>query len=96
MNGGVYLGSAGCAWAAAASVAGGRARVAAVWVGQRARLLAAALRQAFPAVAEPFAAVHFTRQHPVTRQAAGNVLEVARDVAALLRMQETRLFYSRD
>lgn len=80
------FGRAGCARAAAASVAGGRARVAAVRARQRARLLAAALRQAVPAVAEPFAAVHFTRQHLVTRQAAGNVLEVARDVAALLML----------
>lgn len=63
---------------------GSAARVAAVGARQRAGLLAAASRRALGPVADPSAAVHFTRQRLVTRQAAGNVLQVTRDVAALL------------
>lgn len=86
-----YLGSAGGAWAAAALVTAGGAGVAAVWTGQRAGLLAAALgRQTLGPVADPPAAVHLARQRLVARQAAGDVLQVARDVAALLRGRRGR------
>lgn len=91
----VYLGSAGGAWAAAASVTGSSAGVAAVGAGQRARLLAATLRQASSTVAEPFAAVHFTRQHLITCQPTGNVLQVTRDVAALLWRKQRNKFIAR-
>lgn len=66
-------------------MAGSGARVAAVGTRERAGLLAAAaVRQALAPVAEPLAAVHFTRQRLVAHQAAGDVLQVTRDVAALL------------
>lgn len=80
----LYLGSAGGAWAAAAFMTGDPARVAAVWTRQGAGLLAAAFCQAVAAVANPFAAVHFAWQQFIARQAAGNVLQMTRDVAALL------------
>lgn len=78
------LGAAGGAWAAGALVAGGAARVAAVWTRQRAGLQAAAPPQTVAPVADPSAAVHLARQRFVTRQATGDVLQVTRDVAALL------------
>jgi len=85
-----YLGAAGGAWAAGALVAGGAARVAAVWTRQRAGLQAAAPPQTVAPVADPSAAVHLARQRFVTRQATGDVLQVTRDVAALLRAEEKR------
>lgn len=63
---------------------GSGARVAAVWTRQHAGLLAAAFRQALASVADPLAAVNLARQRFVARQAAGDVLQVTRDVAALL------------
>lgn len=63
---------------------GSRARVAAVWTRQRARLLAAAFCQALSPVADPSAAVRFAGQHFIACQAARNVLQMTRDVAALL------------
>lgn len=65
---------------------GSGARVAAVWTRQRAGLLAAAFCHALGPVADPSAAVHFTRHHFVTHQAAGDILQVTRDVAALLML----------
>lgn len=87
-----YLGEAGGAWAAAAFVAGGGTRVTAVWTWQRARLQAAAVRRALPPVADASAAVHLAGQRFVTNQAARDVLQVARDVAAFL--SNTWLFFS--
>lgn len=81
----LYLGCAGGAWAAAAFMTGSGARVAAVWTRQHAGLLAAAFCQTLASVADPLAAVNFARQRFITRQAAGNVLQMTRDVAALLR-----------
>lgn len=63
---------------------GDRARVAAVWTRQGAGLLAAAFCQAVAPVAHPFAAVHFAWQQFIAGQAAGNVLQMTGDVAALL------------
>lgn len=80
----LYLGSAGGAGAAAAFMAGSGARVAAVWTGQCARLLAAALSQTLVPVADPSTAVEFTRQLFVTCQATRNVLQMTGNVAALL------------
>lgn len=68
-------------------VAGRRARVAAVGPRLRAGLPAAALAHAVAAVADPPAAVAPARQGLVARQAAGNVLQVAGDVAALLQRE---------
>ena len=67
---------------------GNSTRVATVWTRQRAGLLAAAFCQAVGPVADPSAAVHLTRQRFVTRQAARNVLQMTRDVAALLEVKE--------
>lgn len=78
------LGSASSARAAVSFVARSSARVAAVRTRQQAGLLAVTVWQTVAAVADPSAAVHFTRQCFVTRQATGDVLQVARDVAALL------------
>lgn len=61
--------------------------MAAVGSRQRAGLLAAAFGQTLLPVAEPFAAVRFTGQQLITRQTAGNVLQMAWDVAALLRIK---------
>lgn len=58
--------------------------MAAVWTRQRAGLLAAASCQTLAPVADLSAAVHLTWQLFVTRQATRNVLQVTRDVAALL------------
>lgn len=62
----------------------GAAWVAALWTRQRAGLLAVTVWQTFATVADPSAAVHFTRQCFITGQATGDVLQVAWDVAALL------------
>lgn len=58
--------------------------MAAVWTRQRAGLLAAAFWQALSPVADASAAVHFAGQHFIAHQATRNVLEMTRDVAALL------------
>lgn len=63
---------------------GSGARVAAVWTRQHTGLLAAAVCQTLAPVADPSAAVVFTWQYFVACQATGNVLQVTRDVAALL------------
>lgn len=86
-----YLGGAGGSWAVRASVTGGRAGVAAVWARQRAGLQAAAVGRALAPVADPSAAMHLARQGSVTNQAAGDVLEVARDVAAFLPSRRVSL-----
>lgn len=65
-------------------MAGCSTRVAAVGTRQHAGLVAAAFCQALAAVADPPAVVHFTRQLLVTREAAGDVLQMTRDVATLL------------
>lgn len=84
----LYLGSAGGAWTVAAFMTGSRTRVAAVWTWQCAGLLAATFRYALCPVAQPPAAVHFTRQHLITCQATRDVLQMTWDVAALLRVKE--------
>lgn len=58
--------------------------MAALWTRARAGLLARRLAHTLAAVADPTAAVHLTWKVFVTCQATGNVLQVARDVAALL------------
>lgn len=63
---------------------GNGARVAAVWTRAGAGLLARRLTQTLAAVANATAAVELTGKVFVTRQATRNVLQVARDVAALL------------
>lgn len=63
---------------------GSSARVAAVWSRQRAGLLAAAFWQALSPVTDAFAAVRLAGQRFITHQATRNVLEMTRDVAALL------------
>ncbi len=78
-----YLGGAGGV-RAAAFMTGSGAWVAAVWTRRGAGLLAAAFCQTLAPVTDPSAAVLFTRQCFITRQAAGNVLQMARDVASLL------------
>lgn len=65
--------------------------MAAVWARNRAGLLAAALWQALPPVADASAAVHFAGQRFIARQAARDVEEVTSDVAALLRAREKRV-----
>ena len=80
-----YLGSAGVAWAATALVAGGGAGVAAVGAWQHAGLAAGGFGQTLATVADTATAMQVARQHLVTDQAAGDVLQVAGDVAALLR-----------
>lgn len=88
LRGGVlYLGCAVGAWAAAALMTGSGARVAAVWTKQHAGLLAAAFCHTLTPVAQPSAAVHITWQRFITHQAAGNVLQMTWDVAALLWCQ---------
>lgn len=91
-----YLCSAGGARAAAAWMTGSGARVAAVWTRQHTGLLAAAVCQTLAPVADPSAAVVFTWQCFVACQATGNVLQVTRDVAALLwDRRKERHFYHR-
>lgn len=63
---------------------GSSAWVAAVWTRQRAGLLAAAFWQALSPVTDAFAAVRLAGQRFITHQATRNVLEMTRDVAALL------------
>lgn len=58
--------------------------MAAVWTRAEAGLLAQSLTQTLAAVANTTAAVHLTRKIFVARQTTRNVLQVARDVAALL------------
>lgn len=60
--------------------------MAAVWTRLRAGLLAAAFCQALAPVTDPSAAVLFTWQRFVTRQATGNVLQMTWDVAPLLML----------
>lgn len=69
--------------------------MAAVWARQRARLQADAVCQALPPVADPSAAMRLARQRFVTHQTTGDVLEVARDVAALLSSR-TAFFNHKD
>lgn len=80
----LYLGSAGGAWAAAAFMTRSGARVATVWTRQHAGLLAATFCYAITPVANPSAAVHFTQQSFITRQATRNVLQMTWDVTAFL------------
>lgn len=84
-----YLGTAGGAWAVTAMVAGRWARMAAVRTRLYTGLPAAALAHAVAAVADPPAAVASTGQSLVASQAAGNVLQVTGDVAALLQRETT-------
>lgn len=70
-------------------MAGSGAGVATVRPRKHAGLVAGALSQALAPVAEPPAAVTVTRQQLVTSQTAGDVLQVAGDVAALLWAGET-------
>lgn len=65
-------------------VTGSGARVAAVWTRQSAGLLAAGVWQAVSPVADAFAPVHVAGQCFVTCQTTGDVLQMTRDVAALL------------
>lgn len=61
--------------------------MAAVWPRPDARLAAAVLAHAVAAVADPPAAVAPAGQGLAARQAAGDVLQVTGDVAALLRRE---------
>lgn len=63
---------------------GSGTRVAAVWTRAHTGLLAHGLAHTLAAVANPPAPVHLTWKVFVTGQTTGNVLEMARDVAALL------------
>lgn len=60
--------------------------MAAVRTRHDAGLLAAAVCRALAPVTDPSAAVLFTRQRLVTRQATGNVLQMTGDVASLLML----------
>lgn len=68
---------------------GSGARVAAVWTRTHTGLLARRLTQTLAAVANTTAPVHFTRKIFVACQATRNVMEMARDVAALLMISHT-------
>ena len=89
--GGAYLGGAGVAGAAASHVTGGGAGVAAVGPRDGAGLAAAPLRQTFAAVTNALAVVHLAGQRLVAGQPTRDVLQVARDVAALLRVTAREL-----
>lgn len=66
--------------------------MATVWTGQHTGLLAAAFCHTLAPVADPFAAVHFAWQRFITCQAAGDVLQMTWDVAALLVLSHTPFF----
>ena len=84
--GGAYLGGAGVAGAAASCVAGGGAGVSAVGPRDGAGLAAPPLPQAVATVTDALAVVHLAGQRLVAGQPTRDVLQVARDVAALLRV----------
>ena len=83
--GGAHLGGAGVAGAAASCVAGGGAGVSAVGPCDGTGLAAAPVHQTVATVTDAPALVHLAGQRLVAGQPTRDVLQVARDVAALLQ-----------